>query len=206
MGMARQEAQPARGVDHGKGAHRAPELVRTGDVERHAPGVEGHVHHPVLLVHLGPLLRGVPEQQVVEPLARHLPGLRVGDLGRGREVGVALHAAVARAEAGAPLAGEPRGHHLAAAPELLEEFVAGGEQRLADVEARKAVALEDRHPPPPAGEHRRGAGARGAAADDGDVVVVGRVGQSRETPRVRSRIGWSISRRGLPPATGFLLL
>src|SRR6185295_13094877 len=110
---------------------------------------------------------------------RHLPGLRVGDLGRNGEVGVALRAAVARAEDRSPLAGEPRGRHLVAQAELLEGLVAGGEERLADVEAREAVAFEESHAPSPAGEHRSGARPRGAAADDGDFVVVGWGRQAR---------------------------
>ena len=57
--------------------------------------------------------------------------------------------------------------------------VGGGEQRLADVEARKRLALENRHPPPALGEPDRGGAAGRAAAGDGDVEIVGGVGGFR---------------------------
>ena len=54
------------------------------------------------LAHVGAASRGVPQQQIVERVARHLPRLRLRHLGRDGEVGVSLDAAVGRHERRAP--------------------------------------------------------------------------------------------------------
>ncbi len=129
------------------------------------------VEHAVALTHLDAAGRGVIEQHLVEPRALDLPGLRLRDAAGLREAGVEFDAAVAGAERGAPLLREAHRAHLILHAERVERVVHGGEQRLADMKARKAVALEQHDAMAAARDHGGRAGPGRAAADDGDVVV-----------------------------------
>ena len=57
-------------------------------------------------------------------------------------------------------------------PQLAQQRHVAGQERLADVEAREAGALDHRHVEPGAGEEEGGGGPGGTAADDEGVVAV----------------------------------
>src|SRR5262245_47241910 len=76
------------------------------------------------------------------------------------------HGAVLHLEA---VGGDRREHAHA-----LEDGQGRRQKRLADVEAREGLALEQEDAAARAGEKRGGGGARGPAADHDDVVLVGR--------------------------------
>ena len=88
----------------------------------------------------------------------------------------------AGAEAETGLAGAAGAGHLApdlrhgdfiqllANAEALQGGDAVGEERFADVEARKLLLLEQDHAMAMLGQQRGGRAARGAASDDGDVI------------------------------------
>jgi hypothetical protein len=125
----------------------------------------------VPLAHVGAGLGGALEQDLVEGLAADLEGLRARDLRRRGEVDRPAAAAVVRRKARAPLLGEAGGADARLEAELEEGLVGGGEQRLADVEAGEAVALEQHHPVAAVGQGDRGGAAGRAAAGDGEVEV-----------------------------------
>ncbi len=75
-------------------------------------------------------------------------------------------------EARAPLLRKRRGLDVLHDAELGQRLVGGGNERLADVEARKALALEEDDGVTAAGHRDRGRGAGRASADDGKVEVV----------------------------------
>src|SRR5205085_5875298 len=93
----------AGGIDHRPRPRRALAAVGVDEPEGDPVGVEDDVEHTAALEHDGARARGVPEQDLIEPLAQDLEGLRARGLDRGGEVGVLLESAVLRAKAGAPL-------------------------------------------------------------------------------------------------------
>ena len=110
----------------------------------------------MFLAHIGPRRRGVPEQQLVELRPGDLPRLGRPHLrGRG-EVSEPFEGTVGGEEGRPPLRREPAAAHQALGPDGLERVVHRGEERLADVKAREAVALEQHHPPTGAREPSRG--------------------------------------------------
>ena len=93
--------------------------------------------------------------------------------GRDGEVGVAFDAAVARHERRAPLLRKARLPDQIVGADRVEHVVDRRQQRLADVEAREPIALEEDDPMSrsrePGGRRRTG----GAAAGDDHVAVEG---------------------------------
>src|SRR6185436_2628515 len=83
----------------------------------------------------------------------------------------ALDAAVRRDEARAPLLREPGGADAIGHADRLEYVVHRRQQRLADVEAREAIALEQHDLPAGAGERGRGGRARRPAANHDHIAI-----------------------------------
>ena len=121
-----------------RAASRPGRLHRRG----HAFRVERDVDDTVPLVDLDPARRGVTQQQLVERGARDLPRLRDRDARRDAKVGVSLGPSVAEHERGAPFLRKPRLPDERVGANRRQRVVDRREQRLADVEAWKTVALE----------------------------------------------------------------
>ena len=166
-----QEPGAAGRVHHRAHAHGVREALGVDVVEGRALVVEDRVQGARALQDLGSAALGVPEQHVVEALARHLVGLRGLCLHRAREVGVLGRAAVVRREARAPLVDEARLQDEVLAAERAEDLVAPGELALADVEARERLALQEQHTVTLACELRRRGGAARPSADHRHLVV-----------------------------------
>src|SRR5436309_356665 len=164
------ERVAARRVHQHRRPHgRRSALAAGGD--RHTIGVEGRRLHRRGLVHGDAALLGVLEQDGVELGARHLVGVVRPRLAR-QEVERLRAAVFLVVEAGAVLQLEAALLDRRPGAELLEQQHAGGHQRLADVEAREPLALEQRHTQPLSGEERRGARAARAAPDHDDVEAL----------------------------------
>ena len=115
-------------------------------LDRHADGAiafEQHVEHAHAFVHVDAVLARVVQHHLVELAAHDLPGLRalvrlvVPEIERRRQLAVRVD------ELHAVLLDEVALLHLRQHVEPLEHPVGLGNQRLADVEARKALALEE---------------------------------------------------------------
>ena len=176
----REEGVAARGVDDVAGAPFAARTVVQHGAHGGAVGVELHVVDARALDGAGPARGGVAEQQLVELGAPHLPGVGHALVPRVAELEQALVRMVGRDELHAPL-GHADALELRTQPELVEQRDVGGEQRLADVEARMARLLQQHDVAALAGEERGDGRAARAAADDQYVagrrsgpVVVGR--------------------------------
>ena len=115
----------------------------TRDADR-ALALEEHLQHAHALVHLDAVLARVVEHHLVELAAHDLPGLRalvrlvVPEVERRRQLAARVD------ELHAVLLDEVALLHLVQHAEPLEHPVGLGDQRLADVEAREALALEER--------------------------------------------------------------
>src|SRR5436309_14713385 len=77
---------------------------------------------------------------------------------------------VAGDELGAVFRKEIAGLQLLAEPKALEEVIVVGKKRLADLESRETIALQQQHGQAAPGETRGGRRAGRAAADDDDDV------------------------------------
>src|SRR5205085_4029460 len=128
--------------------------------------VEQHVQHARRLRYLDAVLAGVVEHHRVELAADHLPGLRalvrlvVVEVERGRLL------AGGRDELDTKLLDEGAGLHLVEHVKTAEDPVRLGDERLADVEAGEALALEELDAQAVLGEEGRDGAAGRAAADD----------------------------------------
>jgi hypothetical protein len=87
-------------------------------------------------------LGGMVEEQAVELRAGHLVGLRLRRFDGVREIYVPLDGAVGAGKARSPFLDEARRCHRGLDAERVEQLVAPRQLRLADVEARKRVALQ----------------------------------------------------------------
>ena len=165
-----QHRRLAAGVDDHRRPHLAPRAVRLLDL--HADGalaLEDHLEHVHALAGVDAVLARVLEQHLVELAALDLPRLRalvrlvVPEVERRRQLAVGadeLHAA---------LLDEVAALHLVQHVEPLQHPVGLGDERLADVEAREGLALEQLDAAPVLGEQRRDGGTGRSAADDDDV-------------------------------------
>src|SRR5262249_59639932 len=136
--------------DH-PGAHRVLYPLRVGEAECHAVGIERGIENPMALADGHPALLRVTEQKIVERRARDLERLRRGRLGSLREVGVLFEGAVERPETRAPFPDEARRRDGVVDPEGPEDLVAPGKLRLADVESRELLALQQQDAAPALG-------------------------------------------------------
>ena len=134
-----------------------------------AIALEQHVEHAHALVHVDAVLARVVEHHLVELAADDLPGLRalvrlvVPEVERRRQLAVRVD------ELDAVLLDEVALLHLRQHVQPLEHPVGFRNQRLADVESRKALALEERDRQPVLRDQRRDGGSGRTAADDDDV-------------------------------------
>ena len=131
--------------------------------------LEEHLQHPRALVNLHAVLAGVVEVELVELAADDLPRLRrlvrlvVPEVERLRELAVLVD------ELDAVLLDEVARLHLLQQAGALEGEVGIRDHRLADVEAREVVALEEFDAIALLGEQRRDGRAGGPAADHDDI-------------------------------------
>ena len=109
----------------------------------HALVVERDVEHAMPLAHVCAARRGVLQQQMIEPRARHLPRLRPADVRGRREIEVALDAAVGGHERRAPFLREAGLAHEPVGADRHQHVVHRREERLADVKAWKLIALDE---------------------------------------------------------------
>src|SRR5262249_39647860 len=125
----------------------------------------------VLFAYVDSAAFSVAQQHLVEPRALHLKRLWRRRFDGGREIRILLDVTIGLAEARAPLLHEASRRDRLLYAERAEDFVAPWKLRLADVKARKALALQQDHFPATA--HQRGRGARStrAAADDRYVEI-----------------------------------
>src|SRR6059036_4084985 len=158
-------------VDHDPDPHGAGAAVLVGEAERDAVAVKGCVSQSMLLEHLGAALLGVAKQDFVEFFSQDLKRLRRGRLPRVLEVGVPLVRAVRSPEARAPLLDEARCGDRVAHAESPEDLVGPRQLRLADVKARKPLALQHDDLAAPLGQRRGARGAARAPTDDRHVVI-----------------------------------
>jgi hypothetical protein len=165
-----QEPGAARGVHDRAHAH-GGEALGVDVVEGRALVVEDRVQSACALQHLRSAALSVPEQDVVEALARDLVGLGGRRLHRAREIGVLGRPAVVRREARAPLVDEAGLQDEVLAAERAEDLVAPGELALADVEARERLALQEQHTVTLACELRRRGGAARTSPDHRHLVI-----------------------------------
>ena len=153
-GCSRFMHQPvlAAGIDDDLRAHLAERAVLV--LDRDADGavaLEEHVEHAHAFVDVDAVLAGVVEHHLVELAAHHLPGLRalvrlvVPEVERRRQLAVRVD------ELHAVLLDEVALLHLRQHVEPLQHPVGLRDQRLADVEARKVLALEQLARGSPAG-------------------------------------------------------
>src|SRR5581483_10768277 len=118
---------------------------------------------------LDAVLTGVVEHEQVELAPHDLPGLRalvrlvVPEIERCRQLALGVD------ELHAELLDEVALLHLFKHVEALEHPVGFGNERLADVETRKMLALEKTHLVALLGDERRDGATRWPAADDDDV-------------------------------------
>jgi hypothetical protein len=112
----------------------------------------------------------VAQQQQVEILALDVVGHRVPVIQGFREFDRARAAGRRVPEEGSVLFLKAGGTDLLGQAELVEDRQREGEKRLADVEPRELLLLEDDHGASGAGERGRDGRAGGTAADDGRVV------------------------------------
>ena len=142
-----EKARPAGGVHDDAGAHGSLPAIGTGEAQGRGIRLEGGVDRAMPFQHLRPRAPAVLQEHLVEDGPRHLEGLRRRGLHRGREVRIALAAAVEGGEARAPLLDEAGRADGLVDAELAENLVGPGKLRLADVEARKNVPFQDQHAP-----------------------------------------------------------
>ena len=147
------QAVLAAGVDDDLGA-RTSRIVPSSRLIRDADGavaLEQHVEHARAFVDVDAVLARVVEHHLVELAAHHLPGLRalvrlvVPEVERRRQLAVRVD------ELHAVLLDEVALLHLRQHVEPLQHPVGLGNQRLADVKARKLLALEQLRRDSPAG-------------------------------------------------------
>ena len=169
-----QQALPAGGIDdraHPDGAARgACNWLRYG-LDRDAAGIEIAAGHPVAFADLDSQRARTLEQDAVELLAADLVGLRLGNLARGGEVHPAAALAVEGQQARPPFFRKIGRRHLLGHSESREGLVRSRQQRLADVEARKALLLEEHDTVPFLRQGDRRGGSGGSAASDGEVEI-----------------------------------
>ena len=117
------------------------------------------------------------EQEQIEARTLHLVRVFQPRYHPLRELDVpGQRAAVADVELRAILLYEPRALHLVPCAGLAQDRIGHWHQRLADVEAREPLFLDDEHTQPRPREVRPGRAAGGAAADDHGVEIRGEVG------------------------------
>ncbi len=140
--LARQETEATRGV-HDRGRPRflrAAEVVAEAHID--ARRIEGGLQHPVALSHVGSAGGGMAQEKRIELGSRNLPRLGPRDLRGNGEVGEPLDRAVGRHEGRPPLGRKRLRAHEVVGANFLEHVVHRGQERFADVKARKAVTLE----------------------------------------------------------------
>src|SRR5262252_7420991 len=96
----------------------------------------------MLLTHIDAAPFGVAQQDLIEARPLHLERLRRRRLDRGGEVCILFDVTVGLAEARAPLLHETGRCDRLLDTERAEDFVTPWKLRLADVKARKALALQ----------------------------------------------------------------
>ena len=133
--------------------------------------IEQHLEDVNAFVRLDAVLARVLEHHLVELAPDHLPGLRALVRLVVVEVERRGQPAAGIDELHAVLLDEGAGLHLRQHVQPLQHPVRLGNQRLADVEPGKPLALEQGDAHATLGEERRNGGAGGAAADHDDVVV-----------------------------------
>ena len=142
-----QQRRLAAGVDDDLGVHVAARAV--GVLDAHADralAFEEHLEHVHAFVRVDAVLAGVVEHHLVELAAHDLPRLRalvrlvVPEVERRRQLAAGVD------ELHAVLLDEVAALHLLEHAEPLQHPVGFGNQRLADVEARKSLALEQARP------------------------------------------------------------
>ena len=146
-----QKGVAARGIDQVARlpALGAPAVVLGLDAYRAGPAtaiaLELDAAHAAAFDHLRAHARGVTDQDLVELGAPHLVGVRHRFVPGVRKAEVLLPAVPVRDEFRAPFLHADRAH-LVGDAELLEQRQVGGQQRLADMEARVAILLDQRDP------------------------------------------------------------
>ena len=166
-----QERGSARGIDHHARSHARARSPRSGARHSQTVVVEIDIGHPEPFVNVGAAVLGVAKQQLVEAGARHLPGLRLRHRWREGKVNEAVHRPVGSDEGRPPFARKTGVAHDLGGTNLVDDVVDRGEQRLADVEPRKGIALEDDHPASGACQRRGRRGACRPAANDDDIAI-----------------------------------
>ncbi len=167
------EPEPARdqrALAGGVHQHLAGERVAVGELHFRGFRVELEVPHLGGLADLDAVLPRVVEQDLVEAIAVDLvrgAGARHQALG---ERVAAAERAVGADELRRVLGQEPRLLDGVAHAQLVEQGHAARQERLADVEAWKRLALEQHDVPSALGQSRSDRGARRAPAHDDDVV------------------------------------
>ena len=136
-----------------------------------AAAFQQHVEHAHALVRLDAVLARVVEHHLVELAAHHLPGLRALVRLVVPEVEGRRQLAVRVDELDAVLLDEVALLHLRQHVEPLQHPVGLRDQRLADVEAREALALEELDRVALLGDQRGRGGPGGSAADHHDVGI-----------------------------------
>ena len=166
-----QQAVLSAGIHHDLRSHLAEALLVA---DLHADGAiafEDHVVHANAFMDVDAVLAGVLEHHLVELAAHDLPRLRtlvrlvVPEVERSRLAPFGVD------ELHAVLLHEVAGLHLRQHVELLQHPVGLRDQRLADVKARKLLALEQLHGQALLGEQRRYRRPRRASADDDDFRI-----------------------------------
>ena len=127
-----------------------------------------HFEHARALSHVNAVGGSVVEQDAIEFGADDLVGVRVLPA-RLLEAPVPPRVIDAPDHRCAPLLEEAGVGYGLSDTELLEDWHGGGQQRLADVVAREALAFEEQHLAALLREHRGDRRAAGPAADDGDL-------------------------------------
>ena len=136
--------------------------------------LEEDVEHVDAFMGIDAVLARVVEHHLVELAADHLPRLRalvrfvVPEVERGRQLAARIY------ELHAVLLDEVAPLHLRQHVETLQDPVGLRNQRLADVEARKFLALEQPHTNATLREQRRRGRTRRSATDNNDVVITHR--------------------------------
>ncbi len=169
--LAGEQAVASGGVDHG--AHQQSPLVPALAQAAQGGVVDGEVdaRDAAPLVDFDPGFTRAIEQDLVELLPADLVGLRARDLFRAVEFDRTAGAAVVGRKLHAPLDRKAGGLDPLGEAELGEGIVGRRDQRLADVEAGKALPLEQHDPVPAGGERNGRRAARGPAASDGEIEV-----------------------------------
>jgi hypothetical protein len=130
---------------------------------------EEDFHNPRALVDLDPLLLGVPQHHEIELTSHHLPSLRafmrlvVEKIERGG------YLAAGTDELNAIFLDEMARIHFVEHFEPAEDPIGLRDQRLADVEAREPLALEELDSMAPLGNQRRDRAAGWTAPDDDHI-------------------------------------